>query len=92
MNKNTKGILLAAGKGTRLMPATLPLSKPLLPVYDKPMIYYPLETLVRLGIKDILFIIQEDDVSLFKKIFGTGSSKKKAQQNAASKLLKILKI
>ena len=72
MNKNTKGILLAAGKGTRLMPATLPLSKPLLPVYDKPMIYYPLETLVRLGIKDILFIIQEDDVSLFKKIFGTG--------------------
>ena len=72
MNKNTKGILLAAGKGTRLMPATLPLSKALLPVYDKPMIYYPLETLVRLGIKDILFIIQEDDVALFKKIFGTG--------------------
>ena len=72
MNKNTKGILLAAGKGTRLMPATLPLSKALLPVYDKPMIYYPLETLVRLGIKDILFIIQEYDVALFKKIFGTG--------------------
>ena len=72
MNKNTKGILLAAGTGTRLMPATLPLSKPLLPVYDKPMIYYPLETLVRLGIKDILFIIQEKDVALFKKIFGTG--------------------
>lgn len=72
MNKNTKGILLAAGTGTRLMPATLALSKPLLPVYDKPMIYYPLETLVRLGIKDILFIILEDDVVLFKKIFGTG--------------------
>ena len=69
MNKNTKGILLAAGTGTRLMPATLPLSKSLLPVYDKPMIYYPLETLVRLGIKDILFIIQEKDVALFKKIF-----------------------
>jgi glucose-1-phosphate thymidylyltransferase len=72
MIKNTKGILLAAGKGTRLMPATLPLSKPLLPLYDKPMIYYPLETLVRLGIKEILFIIQEGDVPVFQKTFGTG--------------------
>ena len=72
MIKNTKGILLAAGQGTRLMPATLPLSKPLLPLYDKPMIYYPLETLVRLGIKEILFIIQESDVSVFQKTFGTG--------------------
>ncbi len=69
----TKGIILAAGKGTRLMPATIPASKPLLPIYDKPMIYYPLETLVRLGIKDILFIVQEKDLSIFKKIFGTGS-------------------
>ena len=69
----TKGIILAAGKGTRLMPATIPASKPLLPLYDKPMIYYPLETLVRLGIKDILFIVQEDDLSIFKKTFGTGS-------------------
>ena len=72
MIKNTKGILLAAGQGTRLMPATLPLSKPLLPLYDKPMIYYPLETLVRLGIKEILFIIQESDVPVFQKTFGTG--------------------
>ena len=69
----TKGIILAAGKGTRLMPATLTISKPLLPLYDKPMIYYPLETLVRLGIRDILFIVQEGDLSKFKTIFGTGS-------------------
>ena len=69
----TKGIILAAGKGTRLMPATIPASKPLLPLYDKPMIYYPLETLIRLGIKDILFIVQEDDLLTFKKTFGSGS-------------------
>jgi len=72
MSSNLKGIILAAGKGTRLMPATLSASKPLLPLYDKPMIYYPLETLIRLGIKDIVFIIQEDDLKLFKNIFGTG--------------------
>ena len=69
----TKGIILAAGKGTRLMPATIPASKPLLPLYDKPMIYYPLETLIRLGIKDILFIVQEDDLLVFKRTFGSGS-------------------
>ena len=67
----TKGIILAAGKGTRLMPATIPASKPLLPLYDKPMIYYPLETLIRLGIKDIFFIVQEDDLLIFKKTFGS---------------------
>ena len=70
----TKGIILAAGKGTRLMPATIPASKPLLPLYDKPMIYYPLETLIRLGLKDILFIVQEDDLLIFKKTFGSGSN------------------
>ena len=69
----SKGIILAAGKGTRLMPATIPASKPLLPLYDKPMIYYPLETLTRLGIKDILFIVQENDLLTFKKTFGSGS-------------------
>ena len=68
----TKGIILAAGRGTRLMPATLSASKPLLPVYDKPMIYYPLENLIRMGIKDILFIVQEDDLYIFQKIFGSG--------------------
>ena len=72
MSVETKGIILAAGKGTRLMPATLPASKPLLPLYDKPMIYYPLETLVRIGIKDILFIVQEDDLPMFQKTFGSG--------------------
>ena len=69
----TKGIILAAGKGTRLMPATIPASKPLLPLFDKPMIYYPLETLIRIGIKDILFIVQEEDLSIFKKTFGSGA-------------------
>ena len=72
MSVETKGIILAAGKGTRLMPATLPASKPLLPLYDKPMIYYPLETLVRIGIKDILFIVQEEDLPIFQKTFGSG--------------------
>ena len=72
MSDETKGVILAAGKGTRLMPATLPASKPLLPLYDKPMIYYPLETLVRIGIKDILFIVQEDDLPIFQKTFGSG--------------------
>ncbi|MAV83162.1 MAG: glucose-1-phosphate thymidylyltransferase [Pelagibacteraceae bacterium] len=72
MNNNLKGILLAAGKGTRLMPASMPLSKPLLPLYDKPMIYYPLETLIRIGVKDILFIVQEEDIPVYKNVFGNG--------------------
>ena len=73
MSSNTKGIILAAGKGTRLMPATLPAPKPLLPLYDKPMIYYPLETLIRMGIKDILFIVQKNDLLNFQNIFGSGN-------------------
>ena len=72
MSQNTKGIILAAGKGTRLMPATLPTSKPLLPIFDKPMIYYPLETLIRMGVKDILFIVQDEDLKIFKETFGSG--------------------
>tara|TARA_B100000902_G_scaffold168902_1_gene163488 strand:+ start:58 stop:945 length:888 start_codon:yes stop_codon:yes gene_type:complete len=69
---NAKGIILAAGKGTRLTPATLPVSKPFLPIYDKPMIYYPLETLIRLNVKDILFIVHEDDLVVFQNTFGSG--------------------
>lgn len=72
MSSTTKGIILAAGKGTRLMPATLPAPKPLLPLYDKPMIYYPLEALIRMGIKDILFIVQKDDLSNFQNTFSSG--------------------
>ena len=72
MSSTTKGIILAAGKGTRLMPATLPAPKPLLPLYDKPMIYYPLEALIRMGIKDILFIVQQDDLLTFQNTFGSG--------------------
>ena len=68
----TKGIILAAGRGTRLMPASLPISKSLLPIFDKPMTYFPLETLIRIGIQDILFIVQEDELSIFEKTFGSG--------------------
>ena len=66
MPSTTKGIILAAGKGTRLMPATLPAPKPLLPLYDKPMIYYPLEALIRMGIKDILLLYKKMTCLLFK--------------------------
>ena len=68
-----KGILLAGGSGTRLKPASLAISKQLIPIYDKPMVYYPLATLMLAEIKDIMLITTKQDIQRFNYLLGDGS-------------------
>ena len=68
-----KGIILAGGKGSRLYPMTKAVSKPIIPIYDKPMVYYPLSVLLMAGIRDIMLITAPPDVDSYKRLLGDGS-------------------